>query len=413
MATHDYVLANQSGSSFRTDLNNALAAVVTNNSSSSEPSTKYAYMLWVDSTNNLVKLRNAANNAWITLFTTAGGLDVDAASNFNEDVTFTGASYNAVWDKSDNALEFADNAKCTFGDSDLLIYHDTNYSIIETDSSKTKPLHIKGDPIWFYKTGTSELMCKMSADGATNLYFDNDPKAGTTTTGFEILNGNLTMGDSHKVICGDSSDLQIYHTGGSTIDNTTDFAFNIQNTGNAKMTIKTQNSYDIDIQTNAENAIVCTANGQVALYHDGSYKLYTYANGTISHGILRPNNDNGCILGTGGYRWEAVYAYNGTIQTSDKNEKNTIIESDLGLDFVNQLKPVSYKWNQDDGKIHYGLVAQDIVEVLATEGKTDKEFGGLDKPSEGSIGLNYSELISPLIKAIQQLSTRIEVLEAK
>jgi len=125
MAQHDYVIANQSGSAFRADLNNALAASVSTNSGSSAPSTTYSYMLWADSTNNVIKLRNSANNAWITLFTTAGGLDVDAASNFNEDVTFTGASYNLVWDKSDNALEFADNAKCTFGaGTDLSIYHD-------------------------------------------------------------------------------------------------------------------------------------------------------------------------------------------------------------------------------------------------------------------------------------------------
>ena len=40
MANHDYVIANQSGAAFRTDLNNALAAIVSNNSSSSEPATK-------------------------------------------------------------------------------------------------------------------------------------------------------------------------------------------------------------------------------------------------------------------------------------------------------------------------------------------------------------------------------------
>ena len=68
MATHDYVLANQSGSSFRTDLNNALAAVVSNNSNATEPSTKYAYELWADTNSGYLKIRNAANNAWIQLF---------------------------------------------------------------------------------------------------------------------------------------------------------------------------------------------------------------------------------------------------------------------------------------------------------------------------------------------------------
>ena len=67
MATHDYNLANQDGASFRGDLNNALAAIVSNNSSSTEPSTTFAFMWWIDTNNTLLKIRNAANNAWITV----------------------------------------------------------------------------------------------------------------------------------------------------------------------------------------------------------------------------------------------------------------------------------------------------------------------------------------------------------
>ena len=56
MAQHDYDIANQSGANFRTDLNNALDAIVSNNSGSSEPSTKFAYEWWIDTSNNLLKL---------------------------------------------------------------------------------------------------------------------------------------------------------------------------------------------------------------------------------------------------------------------------------------------------------------------------------------------------------------------
>lgn len=66
---HDYVLDNQAGSAFRADINNALGAIVTNNSGATEPTTKYAFQFWVDTsvTPNLLKLRNAANTAWITI----------------------------------------------------------------------------------------------------------------------------------------------------------------------------------------------------------------------------------------------------------------------------------------------------------------------------------------------------------
>ena len=46
-----------------------------------------------------------------------GSIDVSSTSVFNDDVTFTGASYNVLWDKSDNQLEFGDNAKLSFGAS--------------------------------------------------------------------------------------------------------------------------------------------------------------------------------------------------------------------------------------------------------------------------------------------------------
>ena len=71
MATHDYVLANQDGASFRSDLNDALAAVVSNNSSSTEPSTTYAYQWWADTNTGLLKIRNSADSAWVTVGTLA------------------------------------------------------------------------------------------------------------------------------------------------------------------------------------------------------------------------------------------------------------------------------------------------------------------------------------------------------
>ena len=71
MAQHDYIIANQSGAAFRSDLNNGLAAIVSNNSGAAQPSTTYAYQWWADTATGLLKLRNAANNAWITIGTLA------------------------------------------------------------------------------------------------------------------------------------------------------------------------------------------------------------------------------------------------------------------------------------------------------------------------------------------------------
>lgn len=89
MAQHDYNIANQSGQAFRADLNNALAAIVSNNSGASAPSTTYAYQYWVDTSSSpaLLKQRNGANNAWVTIgqLDTAN-LQAGTASIVNADV---------------------------------------------------------------------------------------------------------------------------------------------------------------------------------------------------------------------------------------------------------------------------------------------------------------------------------------
>ncbi len=93
MAQHDYVIANQSGASFRSDLNNALSAVATNNSGTSEPSTTYAYQWWADTNTGLLKVRNAANSAWVTVGTLATanlGLAPTASPSFTGTATFAG-----------------------------------------------------------------------------------------------------------------------------------------------------------------------------------------------------------------------------------------------------------------------------------------------------------------------------------
>jgi hypothetical protein len=68
VATHDYVIANGTGAAVRSDLNDALAAIVSQNSSASAPATMYAYMLWADTTAGIMKMRNGANSAWISLW---------------------------------------------------------------------------------------------------------------------------------------------------------------------------------------------------------------------------------------------------------------------------------------------------------------------------------------------------------
>lgn len=76
MSQADFSIQNQLMPAARGDINNSLAAIVSNNSGATEPATKFAYMWWADTTANLLKQRNGANNAWIDILVLTTGTAV-------------------------------------------------------------------------------------------------------------------------------------------------------------------------------------------------------------------------------------------------------------------------------------------------------------------------------------------------
>ena len=91
---HDFDIANAVGQTFRQDLNVCLGDIQSSNSGSSAPSTTVAYKIWADTANNLLKIRNSANNGWLTLgdLTDANnlGLATKASPTFSGTVTSGG-----------------------------------------------------------------------------------------------------------------------------------------------------------------------------------------------------------------------------------------------------------------------------------------------------------------------------------
>lgn len=69
MSQNDFNIANQGFPSFRSDLNGALQALASNSAGTTAPSTIYAYQWWYDETNDILKIRNADNDAWIDFAT--------------------------------------------------------------------------------------------------------------------------------------------------------------------------------------------------------------------------------------------------------------------------------------------------------------------------------------------------------
>jgi hypothetical protein len=147
-------------------------------------------------------------------------------------------------------------------------------------------------------------------------------------------------------------------------------------------------------------------------------------------------------------------------KTADKRDKTKIKDTNLGLDFIKSLRPVDYildvrndylteapepikfnsseeeraeyivkynKWLEENKlqnispngthervRFHHGLIAQEVKSVLESKGI---DFGGFQdrkiKGGEDVLGIVYEELIAPLIKSVQELSSKVEALESK
>ena len=104
---HDYVIDNSTGANVRADINNALAAIVSNNSSSSQPTTRYAYMWWADTTTGILKIRNSANDGWIELFQLAGTLTLEDGSASAPGLAFRDDLDTGIFSSAANTFNIA------------------------------------------------------------------------------------------------------------------------------------------------------------------------------------------------------------------------------------------------------------------------------------------------------------------
>ena len=95
-----------------------------------------------------------------------------------------------------------------------------------------------------------------------------------------------------------------------------------------------------------------------------------------------------------------------TRSTSSRRYKNTIKDTDVGLAELNKLRTVSFKGNNDGDIIFNGLIAEEVHDVGLTQ---FVEYDDENRPD----GLRYPHMISLCIKAIQELSAKVETLEAK
>mgnify|MGYP003138335843 FL=1 len=202
-------------------------------------------------------------------------------------------------------------------------------------------------------------------------YFNN----GVSSGGLNWYVGNLRGSNAFTITCG-NDDAPGY--GGGSFNDTV-----IIIDGNRKM----------GIRGNPGSAIL-TVHGDITTTSD-----------IINSGNLYSSASSGThYCGLSNKRWNTVYGVNSNF-SSDQTLKKNIKTSDLGIDFINSLNPVKFNWKksfQDDTQNHYGFLAQEIVKTALADSVSG---------DEGEMGMNYSELIAPIVKAIQELSDKITALE--
>ena len=239
--------------------------------------------------------------------TAAQGTLANSAVQPNDSPTFTGLT-------TTGDMSFGDNDKAIFGaSSDLRIYHNGSNSYI--DDTGVGSLFIRSDELRVNKY-TGEFMLRAEADGPVELYYDNDPKLATTSTGIDVT-GNATFADNGKAIFGAGSDLQIYHDGSNSYV-TDEGAGNLILGGNSQVTIGT-----VGVSTSG----VFKTSAEVVLYYNNVAKFQTTSTGIDVTGNLTVTGTvDGRDVAADGTKLDGIEA---SADVTDAGNVNPLVDSHL------------------------------------------------------------------------------------
>jgi hypothetical protein len=478
MATHDYVIANASGAAVRSDLNNALAAIVSNNSNATAPATTYAYMWWVDTTNGQLKQRNAANDDWIVIRELDGTLLMEDgtaaapglafASNLNTGFFRPAADQLAIATNGVERVEFG-TSEVVFNDGgndiDFRIEGDTNASLFFVDASAeavgigtTSPsrlLHLSAadstsfSSADFDQTYNFLRIVNTTNDKAAGIYFGIGTNGEAAITAAETTDGETALVFGTRGAGARSERARLDHAGRVLVGTSTVSATSMGyiQEGSAGIASSAANILLAKKTTSVSDG----ASLGTIYFSDSSQDLAAYVDcardgGTWTSGSSQPTQlrfattANGASSATtrltikndGSVIWGDVY--NDTVGASPRDlhidnaglmgyvssiraSKTNIFSID-NPDWLYQLNPVSFNRRKKDSEdnysdethaeLEYGLIAEEVEEVAP-----ELCFYDVVNDLPELRGVHYTQLITPMLKALQQANQRIEALEAE
>jgi len=375
MATHDYVLDNATGANFRADLNLALAAIVSNNSSSSEPSTKYAYQWWADTNDGVLKIRNSANNAWITLLQLDGTLTLEDGSASAPALGFRDDLNTGIFSSAADTLDVTcgGTTRGSFSSSGLAVTGNVSATTFVGDvdanngdfdgTLEADAITVAGTALNTVIAGVASTNVTVADESSDTTCFplfvtaatgDLPPKSGSNLA-FNSSNGTLTA----TAFAGDGSALT--GVGGTTINSNADnrviTGSGTANTLNGESGL-TYNGSIFTVTGQLVASSVITANSYLQGNTSSGGFLF-YSDSSASKGVildtddhLRPTNNNAQDLGTSSLRWRNIYTND--LNLSNEGSSNdvdgtwgsyTIQEGFEDLFLINKRNGKKYKFN--------------------------------------------------------------------
>ena len=212
--------------------------------------------------------------------------------------------------------------------------------------------------------------------------------------------------------------------------------FEVQNTGKALITVDGDRCLDLNRLTDTGQIFVVKniGNQRIALGGDGGAGFIDGASGDTGlkfEGLhIRPRDngsdvDNSVDLGNSSFRFDDIHATNGTIQTSDQNEKQDIASATAKeLNVAKKLSALfkTFRWKDkvtekgDKARTHSGIIAQDIQSAFSAEGLDASNYGLFtsdtwtndDGKEQTRLGVRYPELFSFIFSSIEARLTALE-----
>lgn len=276
------------------------------------------------------------------------------------------------------------------------------------------------------------LSIKAPTTFTSNAAFKNGIEIADSTPYIDFHYGNSTANYTSRIVEQSSGVLTV--TGGLKVGDILDLqsAVKLRNGYQIKMAESDGTLRDVMYLGTSNNFIIGNGvSGNTNIYSgSGAVQLYVSAdrvqlrNATDTANYTAhflPGTNGKVTLGVAANRWHSVYAANASIQTSDAREKENIFAlNDVHEKLFDRLQPVQFNYINTPSRICYGLIAQEVAEVMDELGIGEDELDlvhhdyWIDEEtneSKESYGLAYNNLIAMLIHEVQKLKREVAALK--